>query len=91
MTGRRRDFTIAFCVTVLDTVVVSRYGPAIWQVFGTAPWLRKALLLLAGVGCFTLADIWSRTVPAVAQRRATALPGEDDAPIGAGLAEGADV
>jgi hypothetical protein len=81
----------ALCVTVLDTVVISRYGPAIWQIFGTVPWMRDALLLMTGVGCFTLADIWSRTLPSVVQRRATAIRGEDDAPIGAGLAEGADV
>jgi hypothetical protein len=61
--GRRtRNFTIAITVTILDLAVVYHDGPVIWQVWGVFPWLRIALLLLAGVGAFTLADMWSRTL-----------------------------
>lgn len=62
MGERARGFAIAVLITTLDVVVVSCYGPAIWQAWGATPWLRVVLLLLAGTGAFTLADIWACTV-----------------------------
>lgn len=91
MTGRRRDFIIAICVTVLDAVVVWECGPTIWHAFGPVPWLRDALVLLVGIGCFTLADIWSRTVPSAMQRTPGSQSVEGATTISAGLPEGADV
>jgi hypothetical protein len=57
---RTKNFTIAVLVTILDAGVVVHYGPILWQVFGQVSWMRLGLLLFAGTGTFTLADIWSR-------------------------------
>jgi hypothetical protein len=59
MGHRTRDFTISVLITILDSVVVSHYGAVIWQVWLADPWIRMALLLIAGTGSFSLADIWA--------------------------------
>lgn len=62
MRERAKGVTIAVCVTILDVVVVWHYVPVIWQVWGGIPGIRVCLLLLAGTGSFTLADIWVWTL-----------------------------
>jgi hypothetical protein len=57
----RKGIAIAFVMTALDIAVISYSGPAIWQAGGNIPWIRVGILLLAGVGSFTLVDIWART------------------------------
>ena len=62
MGARSKDFTIAFLLTALDVSVVRDNGAAVWQVWqvwGGIPWVRFCLLLLAGVGAFTLSDVWA--------------------------------
>lgn len=77
----RRDFAIAVLITLLDVAVVVRYCPPIWAAWGAMPWARFLLLLLAGIGCFTLMDIWARIVAPIVSRQPSewsqesALPG----------------
>jgi len=59
MGARSKDFTIAFLLTALDVVVLGDNGTAIWRVWGSVPWGRFCLLLLAGVAAFTLSDVWA--------------------------------
>jgi hypothetical protein len=56
---RTRGFTVSVLITILDGVVVSHYGPVIWQVWSAVPWIRIALLLPAGTGSSSLAGIWA--------------------------------
>jgi hypothetical protein len=65
---RIKSFTVAFFVTILDIAVIWHDGPILWQVWGGIPWIRIALLVLAGTGAFTLADIWSRTLSGSSKR-----------------------
>jgi hypothetical protein len=57
---RTRGFTISVLITILDCVVVSHYGPVIWQAWSADPWVRMALLLIAGTASFSLADATER-------------------------------
>ncbi len=59
MGAQSKDFTIAFLLTALDILVLRDNGAAIWQVWEGVPWIRFCLLLLAGVGAFTLSDVWA--------------------------------
>jgi hypothetical protein len=65
----RKGFAIAIFVTAHDGAVISYHGPAIWQTWGNVPWLRVGILLLAGVGSFTLVDIWRGPLISVASGR----------------------
>jgi len=56
---RTRGFTVSVLITILDGVVVSHYGPMIWQVWSAVPWIRMVLLLLAGGASFSLIQIWA--------------------------------
>ena len=56
---RSKDFTIAFLLTALDVLVVRDNGAVVWHAWGGIPWVRFCLLLLAGVGAFTLSDVWA--------------------------------
>jgi len=87
-----KDFTIAFLLTALDVLVVRSNGAVVWQVWGGIPWVRFCLLLLAGVGSFTLSDAWAYAFRQ-SQRFATGVctsPTSEPNILG-GAAEGADV
>jgi hypothetical protein len=88
-----KGFAIAIFVTALDGAVISYYGPAIWQTWSNIPWIRVGILLLAGVGSFTLVDIWARTFDFRCIRAHKKAFGEAQqiAPATAELMEGADV
>jgi hypothetical protein len=59
MGARSKDFTIAFLLTALDVLVLGNNGTAVWRVWEGVPSVRFCLLLLAGVGAFTLSDVWA--------------------------------
>jgi hypothetical protein len=63
---RKKDFSIALALTILDFVVSWQDGPIVWQAWGGVPWIRIGLLLLAGAGSFTLVDVWARALDATA-------------------------
>jgi hypothetical protein len=58
MGARSKDFTVAFLLTALDILILRDNGATIWQVWGGVTWTRFCLLLFAGVGAFTLSDVW---------------------------------
>lgn len=62
MAQLRRQTIIAMSITVLDIATGAWAVPSIWQVWSPNPWLRLALLLIAGIGVFTLMDIWAQTL-----------------------------
>jgi hypothetical protein len=89
----RKGIAIAFFMTALDVAVISYSGPAIWQAWGNIPWMRMVTLLLAGVGSFTLVDIWARTFDfrCIRARKKAFGEAQQIAPATAALMEGADV
>ena len=92
MGARSKDFTIAFLLTALDVLVVRDSGAVVWQAWGGIPWIRFCLLLLAGVGAFTLSDVWAyafRQSERFATDARTSPTSEPN--ILSGAAEGADV
>jgi hypothetical protein len=92
MGARSKDFTIAFVLTGLDVLVVRDNGAAVWQVWGGVPWARFCLLLLAGVGAFTLSDVWAYAFRQ-SERFATNVSTNPttEPTISGGAVEGADV
>jgi hypothetical protein len=57
---RAKHFIIAVSLTVLDVVVVVRYGGVIWRVWSGIIWSNMLLLLLAALWATTLLDLWAR-------------------------------
>jgi hypothetical protein len=45
-------------VTVLDAVVATYYGGAVWKAFSLVIWSKLLLLLLAAMWAITLLHIW---------------------------------
>jgi hypothetical protein len=58
MGTRSKNFTIAFLLMNPDILVLRENSAGIWQVCGSAPWIRYCLLVFAGIGAFTLSDVW---------------------------------
>ena len=83
---RKTYLTIALLLTILDAVVVLRYGGAIWTAWSGVVWIRLRLLLLAALSATALADVWAqaggRTIYRTLNfrptllRRWSVLPGE---------------
>jgi hypothetical protein len=92
MGARSEDFTIAFLLTALDILVLRDDGAAIWRAWEGVPWIRFCLLLLAGLGAFTLCDVWAYAFRQ-SQRFATNVRADPDCEpnVSGGALEGADV
>lgn len=60
MEARSEEFTIAFLRMAHDIPVLRENGIAIWQAPSTVRWIRFCLLVLAGIGAFTLSDVSAR-------------------------------
>lgn len=67
---RRTMFTIAVGVTVLNIAVLLQAGPILWQAWAGIPWCKVLILMSAGIGAFTLSDIWSQTFDRAASKTA---------------------
>ena len=93
MTQTMKGFLLAILLTVLDGAVVAYYGPAIWQAWAVVPPIRVLLLLVAGIGSFTLGDIWARIFAfhSIRTRQHAFSEAQRSAPATADLMEGADV
>jgi hypothetical protein len=92
MGARSKDFTIAFLLTALDVLVVRDNGAAVWRVWGGVPSVRFCLLLLAGVGAFTLSDVWAYAFRQSKRFAANVRTNPNSKPnLTGGAAEGADV
>ena len=60
MEARSEEFTIAFLRMAHDIPVLRENGIAIWQAPRPVRWIRFCLLVLAGIGAFTLSDVSAR-------------------------------
>jgi hypothetical protein len=56
---RKAYLTIALLLTILDAVVVLRYGGAIWS---GVVWIRLRMLLLAALSATSLANVWAQAI-----------------------------
>jgi len=54
--------TIALLLTILDAVVVLRYGGAIWTAWSGVVWIRLRMLLLAALSATSLANVWAQAI-----------------------------
>jgi hypothetical protein len=59
---RKTYFTIALLLTILDAVVVLRYGGAIWTGWSGVVWIRLRMLLLAALSATSLANVWAQAI-----------------------------
>jgi len=59
---RKTYFTIALLLTILDAVVVLRYGGAIWTAWSGVVWIRLRMLLLAALSATSLANVWAQAI-----------------------------
>lgn len=62
MVERKTYLTIALLLTVLDAVVVLRYGGAIWTAWSGVVWIRLRMLLLAVLSATSLANVWTQAI-----------------------------
>ena len=62
MAERKAYLTIALLLTILDTVVVLRYGGAIWTAWSGVVWIRLRMLLLAALSATSLANVWAQAI-----------------------------
>jgi len=69
----RARFAIAISITLMNICVTLWCGPLLWGVWGGIPIARIGLLLFAGVGAFTLMDIWSQTIGLLPNRWSTPI------------------
>jgi hypothetical protein len=59
---RKAYLTIALLLTVLDAVMVLRYGGAIWTGWSGVVWIRLRMLLLAALSATSLANVWAQAI-----------------------------
>jgi len=59
---RKAYFTIALLLTILDAVVVLRYGGAVWTAWSGVVWIRLRMLLLAALSATSLANVWAQAI-----------------------------
>jgi hypothetical protein len=59
---RKTYFTIALLLTILDAVVVVRYGGSIWTAWSGVVWIRLRMLLLAALSATSLANVWAQAI-----------------------------
>jgi len=59
---RKTYFTIVLLLTILDAVVVLRYGGAIWTACSGVVWIRLRMLLLAALSATSLANVWAQAI-----------------------------
>ena len=59
---RKTYFTIALLLTILDAVVVLRYGGAIWTAWSGVVWIRLRLLLLSALSATAIANVWAQAI-----------------------------
>jgi len=93
MKSVRTRFVIAISITLMNIWVTLHYGPLLWEVWGGIPPARVGLLLFAGVGAFTLMDIWAQTVGLLSSRWPSPVLNGRDVGLGnsKGNLEGGDV
>jgi len=59
---RKTYLTIALLLTILDAVVVLRYGETIWTGWSGVVWFRLRTLLLAALSTTSLANVWTQAI-----------------------------
>ena len=62
MAERKAYLTIALLLTILEAVVVLRYGGAIWTAWSGVVWIRLRMLLLAALSATSLANVWAQAI-----------------------------
>ena len=62
MAERKAYLTIALLLTILEAVVVLRYGGAIWTAWSGVVWIRLRMLLLAALSATSLANVWTQAI-----------------------------
>ncbi len=62
MVERKTYLTIALLLTILDAVVVLRYGGAIWTGWSGVVWIRLRMLLLAALSATALTNVWAQAI-----------------------------
>ena len=62
MAERKTYLTIALLLTILEAVVVLRYGGAIWTAWSGVVWIRLRMLLLAALSATSLANVWAQAI-----------------------------
>jgi len=73
---RKTYLAIALLLTVLDAVVVLRYGGEIWTTWSRVVWFRLRMLLLAALSATSLANVWAQAIYGLGR----ALDGKPSAP-----------
>jgi hypothetical protein len=66
---RKTYFTIALLLTILDAVVVLRYGGAIWTAWSGEAWIRLRMLLLAALSAASLVNVWAQAIHGLGRAR----------------------
>ncbi len=69
MVERKTYFTVALLLTILDALVVLRYGGAIWTACSGVVWIRLRMLLLAELSATALANVWAQAIYGLGQAR----------------------
>lgn len=66
---RKTYLTIALLLTILDAVVVLRYGGAIWTTWSGVVWIRLRMPLLAALSATSLANVWAQAIYGLGRTR----------------------
>ena len=69
MAERKTYLTIALLLTILEAVVVLRYGGAIWTAWSGIVWIRLRMLLLAALSATSLANVWAQAIYGLGRAR----------------------